>query len=201
MVKVRRRKSSYLHAPPTAASSTLKHAPSLDPSTVTRRSSACAQSATIPYALLDGSNQSRQLRLAQTKPAVRSTPMGVLRVVEAMRVDFGNVISAPATARHALKSWLGTVDCTGQFRDDALLVVSELVTNVVIHTTSGSVVIAAFDDHRLRIEVHDCDPRWPVVVLRTAVAGRGLSMVEAHCDLWGWEPTAFGKRVWTETLC
>lgn len=127
--------------------------------------------------------------------------MRVLKAVEPMRIDLGNSTSAPGTARHALESWLGAVDCTGPFLDDALLVVSELVTNVVVHTTSGSVVTAAFDDHRLRIEVHDCDPRGPLVVLVTAGAGRGLPIVEALCDLWGWEPTAFGKCVWTETLC
>ena len=118
-----------------------------------------------------------------------------------MRIELDGSTSAPSTARHALQSWLGTVDCTDLFRDDALLVVSELVTNVVIHTASNSVVTASFDDHRLRIEVHDCDPRAPVAGLGSADSGTGLPILEAHCDLWGWEPTALGKRVWTETLC
>lgn len=118
-----------------------------------------------------------------------------------MRIELSSSTSAPATARHALQSWLGAIECTERFLDDALLVVSELVTNVVIHTVSNSVVTAAFDDHRLRIEVHDCDPRGPVAACGAAAPGAGLPILEAHCDLWGWEPTAYGKRVWTETLC
>ena len=120
--------------------------------------------------------------------------------MESMCIEVGNSTRAPASARHALQSWFGSVDCTVPSPDDALLIVSELVTNVVIHTTSGSVVTAAFDDHRFRIEVHDRDPRGPVVTSGAAAAGRGLPVVEALCDVWGWEPTAFGKRVWTETL-
>ena len=60
-----------------------------------------------------------------------------------------------------LQSWFRSVDRTVPSLDDALLIVSELVSNVVAHTTSSSVVTAAFDDHRLRIEVHDRDPRGP----------------------------------------
>ena len=126
---------------------------------------------------------------------------GYWNAVESMCIEVGNSTSAPASARRALQSWFGSVDCAVPSLDDALLIVSELVTNVVIHTTSGSVVTAAFDDHRLRIEVHDRDPHGPVVASATAaLAGRGLSVVEALCDLWGREPTAFGKRVWAETL-
>jgi hypothetical protein len=120
--------------------------------------------------------------------------------VASMCVEVGNCTSAPASARHALQSWFASVDCDTPPLDDALLIVSELVTNVVIHTTSGSVVTAALDDHRFRIEVHDRDPRGPVVDPELTGASRGLPVVESLCDLWGWEPTAFGKRVWTETL-
>ena len=118
-----------------------------------------------------------------------------------MRVELDHSSLAPRQARQALRSWLDDVDCEDPVPDSALLVVSELVTNVVMHTASDPVVLAAFDDRRLRIEVHDRDPRAPVPDPGAAVGGFGLSILESLCDAWGWEPTDFGKRVWTETLC
>lgn len=120
--------------------------------------------------------------------------------VESMCVEVDNSISAPASARRALQSWFDTVDCHVASLDGALLILSELVTNVVVHTTSNPMVIATFDDHRFRIEVHDHDRRGLVVTPRLAGAVRGLDVVDGLCDLWGWETTAFGKCVWTETL-
>ena len=121
--------------------------------------------------------------------------------VEPMRLELSNSDLAPAAARHALRSWLDRVDCAEPVPDDALIVVSELVTNVVRHTASVPVVIASFDDHRLRIEVHDRDRRGPITAARAEVGGYGLSILERLCDAWGWEPTDFGKRVWTEMVC
>lgn len=121
--------------------------------------------------------------------------------MEPLRLELDNSDLAPAMARHALESWLGNVDDAALVLDDALLVVTELVANVVMHTTSDSVVLASFDDFRLRIEVLDGDPRGPVAATASDVDGYGLIILEVLCDLWGWEPTAFGKCVWTETLC
>jgi len=121
--------------------------------------------------------------------------------VAPLRVKLDNSTHAPAMARHAMQSWLGNIDCSEPVRDDALIVVSELVTNVVLHTASDSVVMAAFDDNRLRIEVHDRDPRGPVPAAGAPVGGFGLAILQSVADAWGWEPTDFGKRVWTEMLC
>lgn len=121
--------------------------------------------------------------------------------MDPMRLELDHGIGAPATARHALEAWICSEENTAVLLDDALLVVSELVTNVVAHTTSNPVVTAAFDDHRLRLEVHDSDPHGPITATTPAGSELGLRIVAAHCDLWGWGPTAFGKRVWTETLC
>ncbi len=121
--------------------------------------------------------------------------------VEPLRVELENSDLAAGTARRALESWLRTVQCDRSVSDDALVVVSELVTNAVRHTESAPVVIATFDDERLRIEVHDGDPRGPVSTPDAAVGGFGLTIVASLFDAWGWEPTPFGKRVWSEALC
>jgi anti-sigma regulatory factor (Ser/Thr protein kinase) len=78
--------------------------------------------------------------------------------------------------------------------EGALIVLSELVTNAVMHTATDAVVVATFDDHRLRFEVHDGDPRGPVAVAGAAAGGFGLTIVAALCDAWGWEPSAVLTR-------
>jgi anti-sigma regulatory factor (Ser/Thr protein kinase) len=124
-----------------------------------------------------------------------------MAAVEPIRIELNHSELAPRRARQALRSWLGDVDCDEPVPDDALLVVTELVTNVVMHTASDPVVVADFDDHRLRIEVHDHDPHGPVPAPAAASGRFGLTILDSLCDAWGWEPTEFGKRVWTETLC
>jgi anti-sigma regulatory factor (Ser/Thr protein kinase) len=124
-----------------------------------------------------------------------------MTATDTLRLELDNAETAPATARCAVQAWLADVDCGGVSPEDALLVVSELVTNVVMHAVSESVVVARLDDHRLQIEVHDRDPNVPILMTGTAAGGFGLTIVDSICDAWGWERTDFGKRVWTETLC
>lgn len=49
-----------------------------------------------------------------------------------MRIELDNSTSAPAAARHALQLWIGTDHSAAPLLNDALVVVSELVTNAVI---------------------------------------------------------------------
>ena len=69
-------------------------------------------------------------------------------------------------------------------RDDAVLLVDELVTNAIRHA--------------LYVEVYDADPALPV--LRnpgpTQTSGRGLPTVAALADVWGVRPEPVGKVVW-----
>jgi two-component sensor histidine kinase len=118
-----------------------------------------------------------------------------------LRVELDNSDRAPGRARRILEPWLGGLDCGEDVAEGALIVVSELVTNAVMHTATDAVVVATFDDQRLRLEVHDGDPRGPVTLAGAAAGGFGMTIVAALCDAWGWEPTRLGKRVWTETLC
>jgi anti-sigma regulatory factor (Ser/Thr protein kinase) len=105
-------------------------------------------------------------------------------------------------ARGAFKDWLDTVPCPDQTREDALLVLSELVTNAVVHAHSDPVVAAMFDDGRLRIEVHDRDQSRPHITSSTGSdGGFGLRIVAAATDAWGSQITASGKHVWAEMLC
>ena len=99
-------------------------------------------------------------------------------------------------ARHAVGTWLHERGCrTG---DDAVLVLSELVTNAMVHAADGCTIEVRHRDDMLRLEVRDRSPQAPVMRLvgPSDIGGRGLRVVDAVAEAWGWEPTADGKRVW-----
>ena len=87
-----------------------------------------------------------------------------------------------------------------------VLVVSELVTNAVVHTGHGAVLRLQFPvgpdaaQHPVRVEVADTSdrPPRPRHAPGEATNGRGLELVENLCDRWGWYPDGEGKRVWCE---
>ena len=108
--------------------------------------------------------------------------------------------SVPA-ARHVLLDVLRAWQVP-QDRDDAALLVTELVANVVDHVQgeAGLTLEAAFSDGWLRISVADGSSVRPVVreLERDQPRGRGLMLVKAIADRWGSEDHRGGKRVWFE---
>ncbi|MEU3610061.1 ATP-binding protein [Streptomyces sp. NPDC035033] len=93
--------------------------------------------------------------------------------------------------------------CGPEIRDTAALVVSELVTNAVLHTASGRIVCELREGATaLRIAVRDeGGPAGPRI--RDCGAeerGRGLLIVDALCAAWGAERTGHGtaQTVWAE---
>lgn len=92
--------------------------------------------------------------------------------------------------------------------DVAELLATELVANAVRHTDGPAVLRVRWTPPgTLRIGAWDADPEPPVppVALEEVGAaedGRGLALVRAFADLWGWQPLARngsrGKYVWCE---
>ena len=89
-----------------------------------------------------------------------------------------------------------------RFVDAASLLVSELVTNAVVHAASAVDVSVGHEGIHavLRVEVRDRSRRPPRMggFDPEAVSGRGLALVEAMSDRWGVENDDAGKRVWFE---
>src|SRR4051794_36740246 len=87
--------------------------------------------------------------------------------------------------------------------DDALLVVSEMVTNAVTHAASDCELRISVNPVVVRVEVVDKgsgtpDPMPPST---TRNSGRGLHLVDALTAAWGVEPERDGgKTVWAELL-
>ncbi|MGV9993659.1 ATP-binding protein [Streptomyces sp. NPDC003374] len=87
--------------------------------------------------------------------------------------------------------------------DTAALVVSELVTNAIVHTASSQIVCEVHDgDDLVRIAVRDegCAPDEPHPSPRRPEEehGRGLLLVDALCRAWGAQEQGAGLVVWAE---
>lgn len=86
-----------------------------------------------------------------------------------------------------------------------ILLVSELVTNAVVHTGCPAVLrlsLPGVEAGRatVRLEVADSSSRAPVPRCAGdgATGGRGLALVDGLADRWGWSVEGPGKRVWCE---
>jgi anti-sigma regulatory factor (Ser/Thr protein kinase) len=108
--------------------------------------------------------------------------------------------SVPA-ARHLLLDVLRAWDVP-QDRDDAALLVTELVANVIDHVQGEASLTLemAVSDGWLRISVADGSSIRPVVreLEHEQPRGRGLLLVKEIADRWGSEEHRGGKRVWFE---
>ncbi|MFE7331737.1 SpoIIE family protein phosphatase [Streptomyces sp. NPDC057565] len=99
------------------------------------------------------------------------------------------------TAR-TLRSWNVT-----QETDTALLVVSELITNALVHTQGEVRFDLTLTADSLRVAVSDSSPRTPAkpaIADWEATGGRGILLVEAMSAAWGSVPVGGGKQVWSE---
>ena len=111
----------------------------------------------------------------------------------------------PTSARQARRFVSDTLAQWGdeRFVDAASLLVSELVTNAVVHACSAVDVVVGHEGIHasLRVEVRDSSRRGPRLGSffdLDAVSGRGLALVEAMSDRWGVESGDAGKSVWFE---
>lgn len=78
------------------------------------------------------------------------------------------------------------------------LLVSELVTNAILHAGTAATLRMSYDDGMLRVEVRDGSAaqarqrRYDT----GATTGRGLALIQALATEWGTETDADGKIVW-----
>ena len=107
--------------------------------------------------------------------------------------------SAPATARaHVSAACRGRL--SAEATEAARLLVSELVTNCVLHAPSMITLAIDCDDRHVAVAVGDDGEGLPEV--RTLVSdddthGRGLQLVNALAGEWGIDPSDDGgKIVW-----
>ncbi|MFD4791103.1 SpoIIE family protein phosphatase [Streptomyces sp. NPDC058459] len=122
------------------------------------------------------------------------------------RRESWSVWRVPEAVRHArrfVRRTLRVWELPGDAADTALLVVSELVTNALVHTEGQVRLDLSLVGDRLRIAVTDSSPRGPLKPTSVgweATGGRGILLVEAVSRAWGTVPVSGGKQVWAELV-
>ncbi|MEU3464216.1 SpoIIE family protein phosphatase [Streptomyces sp. NPDC006733] len=131
---------------------------------------------------------------------------GTAGVVPGRRTVLTVAQSAPRQireARHEIRALLHDWAVPDQV-DAAVLLVSELITNVLVHTDEDAVLTARLvgvaGSRRLRIDVGDRSDDMPHRRSpgEMASSGRGLMLIESLADAWGVDPRGDGKAIWFE---
>ncbi|MEV0221181.1 ATP-binding protein [Streptomyces sp. NPDC050704] len=91
--------------------------------------------------------------------------------------------------------------------DTAELLATELVANAVLHTKGPATLRVRWSAGVLRIGAWDTDPEppeppHPLDEATDREGGRGLALIRACSDVWGWQPLSRhgsrGKYVWCD---
>lgn len=114
-------------------------------------------------------------------------------------VTLGADARSVGSARRLLSDAM-SISGTEAHIDDAVLVLSEVVTNALVHTGSVVTVLVWSTPHGTRVEVEDEGTHLPVRrrYAATAGTGHGLQLVEQLTTRWGAERRGSGKAVWFE---
>lgn len=130
---------------------------------------------------------------------------GVIEVVDGVLATAQRGLEPDTASAGEARRFVDTIleqwDCQALL-DDVQLLVSELVTNAVVHAGSDAQVAVRLLPDALRIEVVDREPEPLPAPKRPsrpdAESGRGLFLVEQLAAAWGVEPFDGGKSVWFE---
>jgi len=126
--------------------------------------------------------------------------------VSGVDVVLPHKVSAVADARRGLAAYLKRRAVSVEARDDAQLVLTELLSNAIRHAwplAAGEVRAAWWlDQAGIHLEVtdggSDTDPRRITDAHPESIGGRGLAIVDGTGLQWGAERHARGKTVWVQ---
>ncbi|MFD6758040.1 ATP-binding SpoIIE family protein phosphatase [Streptomyces roseolus] len=128
---------------------------------------------------------------------VRQTPRRTLMTIAQAEPE--RIAEAREQVRQLLHDWTDEDQL-----DAAVLMVSEMVTNVLVHTDGDALLtaeVACGEKARLlRVEVSDASDELPHKRHpgEMASSGRGLVLMEMLADAWGVAPRGEGKTIWFE---
>jgi len=109
--------------------------------------------------------------------------------------------AAPRAGRHHLIVVCRALGTAPEVVEVALVLVSELVTNAVLHgRSSPRLSVKTGTGGALYVGVGDDDSRHPVLQDddEQALGGRGLRLLDGLASRWGVRPDPPGKIVWFE---
>jgi anti-sigma regulatory factor (Ser/Thr protein kinase) len=118
-------------------------------------------------------------------------------------VVLADSVDAARQAREATAKALSRWHCSPACVEDAMLIVSEMVTNAVRHGGGRVQLRLGRSAGFLRVEVGDASPAPPRLLPLdpTAECGRGLRIVDRLASRWGSRPVQDGKVVWVDLRC
>ncbi|MFJ4469971.1 SpoIIE family protein phosphatase [Streptomyces sp. NPDC089424] len=108
-----------------------------------------------------------------------------------------------AVARQQLRELLHDWSSSDQV-DSAVLLLSEMLTNVLVHTDTDALLVVEVagepGERRIRVEVTDAGDDLPHMRRpgELASSGRGLMLIELLAHSWGVDPRGQGKSIWFE---
>jgi serine phosphatase RsbU (regulator of sigma subunit)/anti-sigma regulatory factor (Ser/Thr protein kinase) len=116
-------------------------------------------------------------------------------------------LQAVAAVRHHLRELLQRWNAESVL-DELELVLSEVVTNALVHGQSDVDIRMRRHIGGIRVEVQDNSPQPPVPTVivaddtmnAEAESGRGLLIVDALARAWGSSPAGWGKTTWIEMM-
>jgi serine phosphatase RsbU (regulator of sigma subunit)/anti-sigma regulatory factor (Ser/Thr protein kinase) len=130
-------------------------------------------------------------------PTVRLAPRRTVLTVAQAEPE--RIAGARRQLRELLHDWADEDQV-----DSAVLMVSEMVTNVLVHTDGDALLVAEARGERgarrLRVEVADASDELPHRRRpgEMASSGRGLVLMEMLAHAWGVDPRGEGKSIWFE---
>lgn len=123
----------------------------------------------------------------------------VTHVLDEQRAELDQDLRSGASARRLVTEALERWECE-QALDTVQLLVSELVTNAVVHANSRPAVAVILLPEVVRIEVTDsCSTQpEPREASDEDESGRGMLLLDEMASRWGVQPLPVGKTVWFE---
>jgi anti-sigma regulatory factor (Ser/Thr protein kinase) len=120
-----------------------------------------------------------------------------MTVTEVAETVFPAVPESIGAARRFTQAALRRHEVPPETIDTAILLVSELATNALVHA-AGEIRVRVRVGDEIRIEVFDLSSDGPMV--RTEgferESGRGMELVSNLAAGWDWAPRGDGKVVW-----
>ncbi len=118
---------------------------------------------------------------------------------ESAETIFPAVPESVGAARRFTRAALGRHAIDAEIIDTAMLLVSELATNAILHGTS-TIRLRVGVGEDIRVEVLDGSDEEPVIGVPgpDCESGRGLAIVTSLAGSWNWSPRPPGKVVWFE---
>ncbi len=151
-------------------------------------------------------------RRSTTPPLGRVRALPPLRAVERLKNRDGAVcaLQSDGTSPRIAREFTSATLCSwglAELTDDAVVIVSELVTNAIRH---GGCTLAGGDERPVKLSIVRngrfvvcivTDPSGDDPTVRSpddaCETGRGLQVIEALSRAWGWSPLpGMGKAVW-----